>query len=586
MSKIWLFVVLLVGFYCIQGRRSLFDGTDLPRLKDTDVIELYHLRSFPSLILDTDVGLFSTQTSGLALRSTTTENVVVLQYKPKNYSTSFLPRLISSTVNDSIVAGLTWDKRAEIVYHDHIDTSLWQQSTFMARINGVVYKNYVTWLDEYIKDHSIFRPQSICSNEFDGDSCFILSDTWDTFLADSFRLFAALSVRMNAIIPPRGTELKIISASEPVIVRIANLSSQYIDRRDQRRRHFAQDDDQPHHEMDDSPSFYPDPDSPNDENESASMSSSTSTSANNDQKEVIDNGNFNDIDHNNTLGNATISSVNSTHRTLLSSFTLQYHKFADEISNTNSYMRRYSTISDTSQNDNKDRNNNYIENIPVIHADAVLHFYDTLLSCMQDFQLLDYATALKNCVAEDVAYIHIEGDLYWEIKPRYPFISLREYLQDIPPPQFRTDLGVDVVDWSLVGFFVFAIVMGCLATLYQIKIWELGMQACRRCTGSSFPFSSFTTSSSSAILNDNGAVDIFEKETYFSPSRRERDNSHSQRQRMSQMDRLWGVFINYKGRGQQPPVVQNTRSNVSNSSLEYSKLAQMDEDEEEGLEMM
>lgn len=180
-----IFTLLFISFITIHGRRSLFDGTDLPRLKDTDAIELYHLRSFPSLIVDTDVGTFSMQTSGLALRSTTTDTVIVLQYKPKNYTSSFLPRFLSSS-GASKATGLSWDKRAEIIYHDNIDTSFWQQSTFLARINGIVYKNYVKWLEEYMRHHAVFRPQSICSNEFDIDACFVVADTWDSFLADRY----------------------------------------------------------------------------------------------------------------------------------------------------------------------------------------------------------------------------------------------------------------------------------------------------------------------------------------------------------------------------------------------------------------
>eukprot|EP01039_Chlorochromonas_danica_P019598 gene19598-23749_t len=156
------------------------------------------------------------QTSGLALRSTTTDTVIVLQYKPKNYTSSFLPRFLSSS-GASKATGLSWDKRAEIIYHDNIDTSFWQQSTFLARINGIVYKNYVKWLEEYMRHHAVFRPQSICSNEFDIDACFVVADTWDSILADSFHLFAALSVRINAIIHPRATELKFISSTEPVL---------------------------------------------------------------------------------------------------------------------------------------------------------------------------------------------------------------------------------------------------------------------------------------------------------------------------------------------------------------------------------
>ena len=45
-------------------RRFLFDKNSLPRLSDIDMIELYHLRSFPHLAIVSDSGSFSIQTSG------------------------------------------------------------------------------------------------------------------------------------------------------------------------------------------------------------------------------------------------------------------------------------------------------------------------------------------------------------------------------------------------------------------------------------------------------------------------------------------------------------------------------------------
>jgi hypothetical protein len=178
-----LVLLILCILSSIAGRRSLFDGTNLPRLKDTDMIELYHLRSFPMLIIETSIGKFSTQSSGLALRSTSTDTVIVLQYKPRNYTGCFLP-IFSARENGTY--DLIWDKRAEIIYHDHIDTAFWQQSTFLAHINGVVYKNYVKWIDDYLQNNRIFLPQSICSAEYDSNSCFASAKTWETFLADRY----------------------------------------------------------------------------------------------------------------------------------------------------------------------------------------------------------------------------------------------------------------------------------------------------------------------------------------------------------------------------------------------------------------
>lgn len=207
----WLFLCCLP---LVLSLRSLFDQTNLPRLADTDSIELYHLRSFPAMLIDTAAGTFSTQTSGLALRSTMTNLVIVLEYKPKSYSGCFLP--IIEAVHEGNYA-LYWDKRAELLYHDQIDTVYWQQSTFLAHINGIVYKNYVMWIDRYMQSNRVFSPQSVCNSEHEY-ACYSNAETWETFLQDSLQVFAAFSVRIHAIIPPRATELRLLSSTEPVMI--------------------------------------------------------------------------------------------------------------------------------------------------------------------------------------------------------------------------------------------------------------------------------------------------------------------------------------------------------------------------------
>jgi hypothetical protein len=196
--------------YNNNNRRRLFDRHTLPRLKDSDAIELYHLRSFPQLLIDSAAGKFLIQTSGLALRSTTTSDMIVLEYQPTNYSACFLP-LIDPNDNKTLI----WDKRAQVFYRDALDTTYWQQSTFLARINGVVYQNYIKWVQDYVSSDSVFVPQSICSSD-DVLSCFTSADTSETFLSASLRQFAKLAVRMHAIIPPRASELLLLSFSEPL----------------------------------------------------------------------------------------------------------------------------------------------------------------------------------------------------------------------------------------------------------------------------------------------------------------------------------------------------------------------------------
>jgi len=61
------------------NRQLLFDRALLPKFSDTDMIELYHLRSFPQYLIDATVGKFLVQTSGLAMRSTTTNKIISAQ---------------------------------------------------------------------------------------------------------------------------------------------------------------------------------------------------------------------------------------------------------------------------------------------------------------------------------------------------------------------------------------------------------------------------------------------------------------------------------------------------------------------------
>lgn len=179
----------------------------MPKFAHTDMIEVYHIKSFPQMVTLSTAGSFSVQTVGIALRSTDTSIGVTLEFEPLNYSACFLP-LIGPNMS------IRWDKRSKISFTRVLDISYWQQSTFLARINGVVYSNYIRWVDNYIHQHPIFVPQSICSG-LDVLSCFTAGQTWDSFLTDSLLLLSQLSVQMHAMIPPRAAELQFIAA-EPV----------------------------------------------------------------------------------------------------------------------------------------------------------------------------------------------------------------------------------------------------------------------------------------------------------------------------------------------------------------------------------
>ena len=211
-----LLVVLYLWYLLFQVIIDVNDGIplnyDLPRLEDTDMIELYHLRSFPLLAIESPAGSFHIQTSGLALRSTNTPRLIVLEFKPVNFSTAFLPLIVDES-NDGSTNNKTliWDKRAMISYMNEIDKTYWQQSTFLARVNGVVYENYVKWIHEYLDKDRYFVPQSICSSS-DEKSCFTFSETWDSFVGDSLKAFAQNAVQMHAIISPRASDMQDLRA--------------------------------------------------------------------------------------------------------------------------------------------------------------------------------------------------------------------------------------------------------------------------------------------------------------------------------------------------------------------------------------
>lgn len=161
--------------------RNLFDLSSVPLFAFTDTVELYHLQSFPLLLINTAAGAFTIKTSGLALRSTLSSQTVVFEFKPLNFSACYLP-VIETYEN---ITTVLWDKRAGLAYTNEIDTTYWQQSTFLARLNGIAYQRYVKWIDEYTRQNRYFIPQSICSS-VDRLSCYSLAETWETFLKDRY----------------------------------------------------------------------------------------------------------------------------------------------------------------------------------------------------------------------------------------------------------------------------------------------------------------------------------------------------------------------------------------------------------------
>jgi hypothetical protein len=189
MRTILLQISLLIYFCgCVPTvGEEPFVKENMPKFGDIDMIELHHLRSFPLQAIMSNAGSFKFETSGIALRSTITSTIIVLEFKPRNTTACYLPIVTKNLDNENggkVNDTLFWDKRSTVSYEKEIDSKYWMQSTFLGIINGVVYRNYLNWVEEYLSKSpgKYFTPQSICSTAAE-ESCFTLPSTGETFFA-------------------------------------------------------------------------------------------------------------------------------------------------------------------------------------------------------------------------------------------------------------------------------------------------------------------------------------------------------------------------------------------------------------------
>lgn len=146
-----------------------FIKKNMPIFSGLDMLELYHLRSFPLLQELSSAGSFKYQTSGLALLSAITSEIIVLEFKCLNVTACFLPIInTQDPTSDNneydnseydfykyrddedmqylseeessrnsrkrqLNSSLSWDKRSTISYSKYIDSTYWLQSTFLGR---------------------------------------------------------------------------------------------------------------------------------------------------------------------------------------------------------------------------------------------------------------------------------------------------------------------------------------------------------------------------------------------------------------------------------------------------------------------
>ncbi len=90
--------------------------------------------------------------------------------------------------------------------------------------------------------------------------------------------------------------------------------------------------------------------------------------------------------------------------------------------------------------------------------------------CLTEFQLMDFTGALKSCSSENIAFVHIDGNRYYRITPRYPYVFVNEYLQYLPKPHYIGGHGIDIIDWVVLALIISVFVGGIVAALLKMQL--------------------------------------------------------------------------------------------------------------------
>jgi hypothetical protein len=171
-----------------------FEREEALQPHENEFFELYYLQSRPAHITHAFPNNFLIRHSGIALRSSTTEQIIALEYRPANESICFLPQLTKNDGEQTII----WDQTATISMTKSIDSAYWDRTVYLTRINNVVYRQYLDWVDDYIFSHPLFQPFSVCLSSME---CPYRKQTWDTFVSDSFEKLSEFAVTINPITP-------------------------------------------------------------------------------------------------------------------------------------------------------------------------------------------------------------------------------------------------------------------------------------------------------------------------------------------------------------------------------------------------
>lgn len=173
----------IITIFCVAalagGDTTSFSISGVPRAHENEYFEVYYLQSSSTPIKVKSTTKLIPKRSALAVRSSSSEKVVVVEYRPVDMAKSFMPVVREMKLKMDIA----WDKSAMVELSREINTTTWPESVYLARINSVVYWQYMEWVDAYVTHHPVFIPQSICMAS-DNSNCPYLTQNWDTFIAD------------------------------------------------------------------------------------------------------------------------------------------------------------------------------------------------------------------------------------------------------------------------------------------------------------------------------------------------------------------------------------------------------------------
>jgi len=507
----------------------------LPVWDDMDSVELYHLVTFRKQLIQTASGAtFALQTSGLALRSTTTGQVVVLEYRPVSYDASYLPRLrpksetsaaertgsgsgsgsghaeSGSSVGAGAGAGaeaikssggrsaaespLIWDERAFIKYNDHLDVTHWQHSTYLGLMNGIVFNKYTTWVTQY---SPYLSPMAHATTNSTAAAAAMSSAGGKSGVRIGGRGAAAAVEAKEA---KEATE----EEDTGILLEDDFISSQFSETTQVSPAQAPVDRVKP---------FEPQSICSSGGGTAGGIEEACFTSAHTWESFIAD-----------TLDQLAGWSV-ALHAMLpprameLQILTnVQPTVVRADPRSTQHARHRGRGLQQQqqqqqgggeSEDDRKREVLSYariaVTATPIAEAD-IYYYFSQLIICMDNYSNEDYVSALASCLPGAVAFVHVpnSADLYLRLEPRSPFAVHTEYLQVIPPARYPISQGILTADWLLGVALLLVVAAGGLRAAFQLKLHKAGCWCCARSKSDSSPLS-FNSGSRHSLLGKHAS---------------------------------------------------------------------------------